>query len=150
MCNIAHQIQAGYPGIQHSGKATSCAPPSAASSMSLHVFVTDLGRSSHSGSAWVTATRTVVGGISLDDIVLFDNAAARDHARVISRTVLERLKLELSCGTGSASEPILNLAIGFIPLRIHALCKSLATAVTMCEGTARAKKEQIVDLNAWY
>jgi len=82
MCNIAHQIQAGYPGIQHSGKATSCAPPFAASSMSLHVFVTDLGRSSHSGSAWVTATRMIVGGISLDDIVFSDNAAARDHARI--------------------------------------------------------------------
>src|SRR5271170_6719627 len=82
MCNIAHQIHAGYPGIQHSGKATSCAPPFAASSMSLHVFVTDLGRSSHSGSAWVTATRMVGGGISLDDIVFSDNAAARDHARI--------------------------------------------------------------------
>ena len=44
--------------------------------------MTDLGRSSHSGSAWVTATRMIVGGISLDDIVFSDNAAARDHARI--------------------------------------------------------------------
>jgi len=71
--------------------------------------VTDLGRSSHSGSAWVTATRTVVGGISLDDIVLSDNAAARDHARIISRTMLERLKLGRSCGTVPCLNPSLNL-----------------------------------------
>jgi hypothetical protein len=71
----------------------------------------------------VTATRTVVGGISLDDIVFSDNVAARGHARIVSckvsafiqsdhnplaviesvtqipRIVLEGLKLERSCGT---------------------------------------------------
>ena len=94
ICNIAHQIQAGYPGIQHSGKVTSCAPPFAASSISLHVFVTHLERSSHSGSAWVTATRTAVGGISLDDIVLSDNVAARNRARNFSCKVLAFIKVD--------------------------------------------------------
>jgi len=37
--------------------------------MSLHVFVTEPGRSSHSGSAWVTATRTAVEGLSVDDMM---------------------------------------------------------------------------------
>lgn len=55
----AHQIQAGYPGIQHSGNEMSLAPLAAASSMRAHVFCTDFSRSSHSGSACVTATRMV-------------------------------------------------------------------------------------------
>lgn len=107
--------------------------------------MTDLGRSSHSASAWVTATRTVVGGISLDDIVFSDNATARDDKRIfgckvsafiqadhnplavidsatqIPRTLLERL-IERSCGTGFR---IRTWAI--IPLWIHTLCKFLAS-----------------------
>lgn len=43
----AHQIQAGQPGIQHSDKATSFAPPLAASPMTPHAFFfcTDAARS---------------------------------------------------------------------------------------------------------
>ncbi len=52
-----YHIHPGYPGIQHSGNATSFAPPFAASVMRLTVFCTLPGRSSHSGSACVTATR---------------------------------------------------------------------------------------------
>jgi hypothetical protein len=59
---LTNHTQAGYPGIQHSGNEISFAPRPAASSMRLHVFLTDASRSSHSGSAWVAATR-----------ILFDN-----------------------------------------------------------------------------
>jgi hypothetical protein len=63
----ANHTQAGYPGIQHSGNDISFAPWPAASSMRLQVFLTDAFRSSHSGSAWVTATRTV-----FDNMLSFD------------------------------------------------------------------------------
>ena len=46
-----YQIQHGYPGIQHSGKAINLAPFWAASAMRLQVFTTPAVRSSHSGSA---------------------------------------------------------------------------------------------------
>ena len=59
----------------------SFAPPFAASSMSLHVFKTDLGRSSHSGSAWVTATRTVAVCASFEDMMGSIWAVASSHAR---------------------------------------------------------------------
>jgi hypothetical protein len=68
-----NQTQAGYPGIQHSGNDISFAPWPAASSMRLQVFSTDAFRSSHSGSAWVTATRTV-----------FDNMLSFDWLSVMS------------------------------------------------------------------
>lgn len=55
-----HQIQAGYPGIQTSGKAMSCAPFWLASSMYLMAFWTDKSRSNQHDSAWRTATRTWV------------------------------------------------------------------------------------------
>ena len=64
--NRIYQIQPGYPGIQHSGKAINFAPLWAASAMRLQVFTTPAARSSHSGSAWVTATRVVS-----DDIVKY-------------------------------------------------------------------------------
>jgi hypothetical protein len=44
-------------------------------------------------------------------------------------------------------------ATGFIPLWIHALgnfLASMSTAVIMYEGTALARKEQVVDLSAWH
>lgn len=54
-----HQIQQGYPGIQHSGNAMSSALFCAASLIRSHVFLTPAARSSHAGSAWVPATRTL-------------------------------------------------------------------------------------------
>lgn len=54
------QIQAGYPVIQTSGKEISFAPFAAASSIRAQVFLTAFSRSSHSGSACVTATLIVV------------------------------------------------------------------------------------------
>lgn len=47
----AYQIHAGYPGIQHSGKAISSAPFSAASAIRDTVLETELSRSNHAGSA---------------------------------------------------------------------------------------------------
>ncbi len=58
MAVVAHHIQAGYPGTQHSGNAMSCAPFDAASAIREQVLSTVASRSSHTGSAWVTATRT--------------------------------------------------------------------------------------------
>lgn len=45
--------------MKASAKLTICAPFSAAWAIYLQVFSTEAGRSSHSGSSWVTATRTV-------------------------------------------------------------------------------------------
>jgi hypothetical protein len=47
----AYQIHAGYPGIQHSGKATSSAPFSAAWAIRDMVLDTEPSRSNHTGSA---------------------------------------------------------------------------------------------------
>ena len=52
--SLAYQIHAGYPGTQHSGKATSLAPLLAASVMIVIVLATVPCRSSHTGSCWVT------------------------------------------------------------------------------------------------
>ena len=52
-----YQIHAGYPGIQHSEKATSLAPLFAASAMRVQAFLTEELRSNQTGSACVTATR---------------------------------------------------------------------------------------------
>ena len=49
--------------------------------MSLHVFMTDLGRSSHSGSAWVTATRTFGDWASVEDMIESDQVNRSEEAR---------------------------------------------------------------------
>jgi len=54
-----YHIHPGYPVIQHSGKATIFAPPCAASEIRSSVFCTLPCKSSHAGSACVTATRRV-------------------------------------------------------------------------------------------
>lgn len=60
-----YQIHTGYPGIQTSGKAMSCAPFWLASSMREMVFAVEASRSSQADSAWMTATRTWVGILEL-------------------------------------------------------------------------------------
>lgn len=61
-----YQIHAGYPGIQTSGKAMSCAPFWLASSIKEMVFAVEASRSSQADSAWMTATRTWVGMLELN------------------------------------------------------------------------------------
>lgn len=61
---LPHQTQAGCSGIQHLGKDIHCAPPSAASWLRLHVFFTELWRSSQAGFARVTATYGILAGVS--------------------------------------------------------------------------------------
>lgn len=64
-----YHIQAGYPGIQHSGKVTNFAPLLAASSINSQVFATVASRSSHTGSACATATLIADEGVGDEDIV---------------------------------------------------------------------------------
>lgn len=55
----SHHIHPGYPVTQHSGKATSFAPPCAASEIRSSAFCTLPCKSSQTDSDWVTATRSV-------------------------------------------------------------------------------------------
>lgn len=105
--DAAHHIQAGYPGIQHSGKAMSCAPLDAASAIREQVLSTVASRSSHTGSACVTATRTcfdvdmLTGRVSILTINLAQ--VARSEASLDPLNIkCPALRTELISGTSPA------------------------------------------------
>jgi hypothetical protein len=71
---VTYHTHAGYPGIQHSGNDISFAPLLAASETRAQVFLTEASKSSHSGSACVTAMRIDAGDVwAVDMLVRYDD-----------------------------------------------------------------------------